>query len=400
MKILRVFSNLSYPLEVTNASPNIASRYLQRRVLLLSLVPLGMLFALTVTLSRTYHVREEGLVREWLDKGNADLSAGQPGIAIEDFRNALSYDPENSLVQPRLAEALLADGQLTEARYYFLNLWDRTPGSGEVNLDLAHLSIRMGDADEAIRYFRGSIYGSWEKDPAQQRRNTRLELCEFLVAQRRTRDAQAEIAGLAADTPADDGTLLDKTGQLFTQAGEPNRALAEFEAALRTSPRQNQWLEDAGRAAYATGDYAKAETYLARAIRETPSNEIVGLLGTVRDVQSGDPFLPGLSDKQQAERTWRALQQGLKRLQDCNPAGAAGPSAAQPPSDLQSLNKDAQDLKRRVNLPLLRLHSELRIETMQLVFRIEQTTSQTCGTPTGADQALILIGRRHSGSNP
>ncbi len=106
-------------------SPNIASRYLQRRVLLLSLIPLALLFAITATLARTYHVREAGLVQEWYDKGNADLSAGRSAAAIEDFRNALSYDPENNLVQPRLAEALLADGRITEARSYFLNLWDR-----------------------------------------------------------------------------------------------------------------------------------------------------------------------------------------------------------------------------------------------------------------------------------
>ena len=86
-------------------------------------------------------------------------------MAFEDFRNALSYDPENNLVQARLAEALLADGRITEAGSYFLNLWDRTPGSGEVNLDLAHLSQRTNDVDGAIRYFQSAIYGSWEDDP-------------------------------------------------------------------------------------------------------------------------------------------------------------------------------------------------------------------------------------------
>src|SRR6202043_1399862 len=109
----------------------------QRRVLLLSLVPLGLLFALTATLARTYHVREAGLVQEWSRRGDQDLSAGHPAEALEDFRNALAYDPDNNLIQLRLAEALLADDRLTEARSYFLTLWDRSPGSGEVNLDLA-----------------------------------------------------------------------------------------------------------------------------------------------------------------------------------------------------------------------------------------------------------------------
>jgi tetratricopeptide (TPR) repeat protein len=175
----------------------------QRRVLLLSLIPLGLMFALTATLARAYHVREAGLVQKWSRKGDDDMSAGRAAEALEDFRNALAYDPENGQIQLRLAEALLAGGRLTEARSYLLNLWDRSPGSGEVNLDLAHVSMRMGDAEESIRYFRSAIYGSWEKDPAQQRRKTRQELYEFLVSQGRTSEAQAELAGLAADTPSE-----------------------------------------------------------------------------------------------------------------------------------------------------------------------------------------------------
>jgi tetratricopeptide (TPR) repeat protein len=121
-------------------SENIVSRYVQRRVLLLSLGLLGLLFVVTAALARTYHAREEGLVQEWLQKGDADLARGKPGEAFQDFRNALSYGPENTDVQLRLAEALLADGRFTEAHSYLVNLWDEAPGSGQVNLDLAHVS--------------------------------------------------------------------------------------------------------------------------------------------------------------------------------------------------------------------------------------------------------------------
>jgi tetratricopeptide (TPR) repeat protein len=385
---------------VTIAIPNIALRYIQRRVLLVSLLPLGLLFALTVTLSRTYHLREEGLAREWFARGNADLLGGQPGKAFEDFRNALFYDPDNNLAQLRLAEALLADGQLIPARSYFLNLWDHSPGSGEVNLDLAHISARMEDPQQAIRYFRSAIYGSWDKDPAQERRNVRLELCEFLLAHRLTEDAKTEIAGLAADTPADDAIPHEENGQLFMQVGEPDRALVEFEGALRSSPRQSKWLEDAGKAAYAAGDYAKAETYFSRAVREDPSNQVIGTLGTLREVLRDDPFLPGLSDEERAQRSWRALQQGLGHLQTCMGTNVAGQPGTQASSAWQVLNKDAQDLKGRVNLQSLRGSSELRDDAMQLVFRIEETSAPACGTPTTADQALMLIAQKHSGSNP
>ncbi len=385
---------------MTTESTNIASRYLQRRVLLLSLVPLGILFVITVTLARTYHVRQEGLARDWFRRGNADLAAGQPRLAFEDFRNALSYDPENNFVQLRLAEALLADGRLTEARSYFANLWDRTPGSGEVNLDLAHLSQRTEDAEDAVRYFRSAIYGSWEKDPSQQRRNARLELCQYLVALGQASDAQAELAALASDIPPEDVGLREVTGRLFLRVGEPGRALAEFETALQTSPHDDKLLEDAGRAAYAAGDYPKAETYLARAARENSSDEIVGILDTVREVLAADPFQPGLSDEERSRRSRDDFRQALESLQKCVGTGATNQAAGQPPSNFEVLSKDAQEMKRRAIIVSLRRNPELREEVMQFAFRVEGTTSQTCGTPSNKDQALLLIAKKHSGSNP
>jgi len=385
---------------VASGFSHIALRYLQRRVLLLSMIPLGLLFALTVTLARTYHAREDTLVHEWFLKGNADLAAGQPRLAFEDFRNALSYDPENQFVQLRLAEALLMDGQLTEARSYLVTLWERTPGSGQVNFDLAHVSMQMGNWDDAVRYFQAAIYGSWDKDPPRQRRTVRLELCEFLLAHGRINDAQAELAGLAADIAPDDAGLLEKTGQLLLKAERPARALAEFEILLRNNPRESRWLEDAGHAAMAAGDYAKAETYFARAVRENPSSPAAETLEVVRDVRSGDPFQSGLSDQEQARRSWRALQQGLARLQQCMGGEANPPAPGQPLSDLQSLNRDAQALKQRATLFNLRRQPDLRKEAMQLVFRIEDTTASSCGEPKGMDQALILIGKRHEGNNP
>jgi Tfp pilus assembly protein PilF len=161
---------------VTPEPQHIVSRYLQQRVLLLSLILLALLFVVTAALARAYHAREDALAKDWADKGNSDLTANKPAMACDDYRNSLSYVPDNPNVQLHLAEALLADGRLTEARSYLANLWDRAPGSGEVNLDLAHVSMRMGDPEQAIRYFRSAILGSWEADSSRQRRKARLQL--------------------------------------------------------------------------------------------------------------------------------------------------------------------------------------------------------------------------------
>jgi tetratricopeptide (TPR) repeat protein len=364
------------------------------------MILLALFFAITAALSRTYHAREEGLVSEWFQKGNADLAAGKPAQAFEDYRNSLAYAPENPDVQLHLAEALLADGRYSEARSYLVNLWDQTPGSGQVNLDLAHVSMQMGDVDQTIRYFHGAILGSWEKDPAVHRRSARLELCEFLLSHRRTNEAQSEIAGLAADTPAENGVLRAENGHLFLRAGEPGMALVEFEAALQINPRQSQWLADAGQVAFEDGDYLKAEAYFSRADRENPSNETHSSLLLVRDILGNDPYLAGLSGDEQARRSLRDFQQGIERLRGCVAVTAISPPSSQLPSDLQFLNQQARDLQKRLSLGFLHKNPELQNDAMLFVFRVENAASRACGGPTGMDQALTLIQKRHGGNNP
>ena len=380
-------------------SQNIVSRYLQRRVLLLSLVLLALLFVITASLARSYHARETGLAAEWQQTGNTDLAKGKPALAIDDFRNSLSYGPDDPEVQMRLAEALLADGRYTESHSYLANLWDQSPGSGPLNLDLARVSIQMGDVNQAIRFFHGAIFGSWDTNPALERRKVRLELCEFLLAHRRTNDAQAEIAGLAADTPSEDGPLREENGRLFLRAGEPVSALTEFEAAIRINPRQSQWLVEAAQVAFENGEYQKAETYFERSDRVSPSPAVHASLLLVRDVLGNDPYMAGLSDDEQARRFWRDFKQGLDRLRDCAGSGMANLSSNSPAQDLQQLTKDGQELQKRLNPALLARDPETRNEAMRFVFRVEDTTAKVCGPGTGFDQALKLIEARHEGSN-
>ncbi len=373
---------------------------MQQRVLLLSVVLLALLFAITAALAGSYHLREEGLAAEWLQRGNADIAAGKPARAFEDFRNSLFYGPENSAVQLHLAEALLADGRFTEARSYLANLWDRAPGSGQVNLDLARVSMKIGDVDQAIRYFHGAIFGGWEKEPAIQRHAVRLELCEFLLSHRMTSEAQAEIAGLAADTPAESGPLREENGRLFLRAGDPGKALSEFEAALRSNPRQAQLLADAGQAAFDAGDFLKAESYFSKANQENPSDEMLASLVLVRDVLSNDPFMPGLSGEEQASRTLRDFKRGLERLRQCTGAGASSSASDQSASELEILSKETQEMQKRVNLSSLGKDLEMRNEAMRTVFRIEETSSRMCGPATSMDHALQLIEKSHEGNNP
>jgi len=388
---------VSYLELVTPEAPNIATRYVERRVFLLSMLLLGLLFAVTAALSGAYHARQEELVEEWSRRGNADLAAGNPGSAFEDFRNSLSYGPENEFVQLRLAEALLADGRYTEARSYLLNLWEKTPGSGQVSLDLAHDSLHLGNVNEAIHYFRAAILGSWDKEPAVNRRNVRLELCDLLLSLGRDGDAQAEIAGLAVDTPTGNAFQREETGRFFLRAADPEQALAEFEAALHIDPRQTKWLAEAGQAAFQAGDYSKAEKYFSKAEREDPSDELHQSLELARAVLGNDPFYPGLSETEIERRISRDLEQSLVQLRACIGRGS---SVSQSTPALLGLAKDAQAFQKQLNRQSLEKNPEERNEAMQLVLKIADTVSQTCGPAGGLDRALMLIEKQHEGKAP
>jgi tetratricopeptide (TPR) repeat protein len=382
---------------VTSEPQHIVSRYLQQRVLLLSLVLLALLFVITAALSRAYHAREESLARYWAGMGNVDLAAHKPAKAFEDYRNSLSYVHENADVQLHLAEALLADGRLTEARSYLANLWDQAPGSGQVNLDLAGVSRQMGDPDQAIQYFRNAIAGSWDGDSSAQRRNARLQLYEYLMGNRRMDEAQAVIAGIAGDTPAQDGSVHEENAHLFLRAGDPVKALAEFEAALQTDPQNSRWLAEAAQVAFEDGNYSKAETYFSRAVSEKPADDLQASRELVANVLRNDPFLAGLSEEEQSRRTWSDFQIASARLQKCT-RDAANSSASQHTSpDLDALNKDAQDMQKRVNISALGTDPDLRAQAMEFVSRIEDSTSETCGPATSVDQALKLLKKQQEG---
>jgi tetratricopeptide (TPR) repeat protein len=377
---------------------NIGTRYVQRRVLLLSLVLLGILFVVTVAIARSYHAWESRFARQWIQTGNQDLKAGRASEAIVDFRNALNYGPEDNLVQLRLAEALLADGRLSEAHAYFLNLWERAPGSGEVNLDLAHISERSSDVDDAIRYYRSAIYGVWNAQPTEERKKVRLELCNYLLANGRIKDAQAEIAALAAEAPPGDASLHEQAGRLFMRVGSPSQAVVEFETALKIEPKNTEWWAEAGEAAFDRGNYPKAETYFSRASRNHPSAETKELLEIARAVLRNDPFQTGLSDAERARRTLGAFRQAASRLQGCLGPGGANPSGQLPLAGLGALSEDVTNVKDRVTMRSLRNQLDLQHNVMHLVFRIEEATAQQCGEPIGLDKALLLIGKQHMSS--
>src|SRR5580698_83772 len=156
-------------------------------------------FAGVSGLSRIYHAQQEALGNRWFTRGAADLKEQHFDRAVSEFRTALLYSRDNYSYQLNLAEALIGLKRSSEAYAYLLNLWEREPENGRVNLELARIAAQRKLTEEALRYYHNAIYATWASDQEVERKNARLELIEFLLGNNDKTQAQTVLTALAAN---------------------------------------------------------------------------------------------------------------------------------------------------------------------------------------------------------
>jgi tetratricopeptide (TPR) repeat protein len=368
-------------------------------LLLLSFLVLIVLFSITTFVVKAYRAKERALAQQWFVAGERELRAGRAEAALGDFRSALVYAPNDSLIELQLARALAVAGHLPEARAYLLGLWEREPGNGTVNLELARLAAHSSSVPEAVQYYHDAVYGQWDDDPAQHRRRARLELGEFLLSAGQKAQAQAELIALTADLPSDPA-LETRVGALLLKAGEYEHAAPLFRQALRLRPNYGPALEGAGEASFEMGNYRDARRYLACAKREGAlSAQSQSRLETATLILESDPLAPRLSGQERATRALLAFTQSMQRLSGCATARGGSFGNDQQQSDLQRMHALALALRPKVHERNLARDPDLLIKVTDLVFEIEKVTERACGEPQGVDLALLLLSRVQEGGN-
>jgi tetratricopeptide (TPR) repeat protein len=367
----------------------------QRPTLLVLLAVLTVVFFLAVTgLSRAHEAQRQALGNRWFNRGVADLNAKNYEAAITEFRSALLYSRDDFSYQLNLAEALIGLKHTAEASAYLLNLWDREPGNGLVNLELARIAAQRGEIDQAVRYYHDAVYAAWPRDQEKKRREARLELISLLLRIKDLGDAQAELIALSAnvgDDPAQQETIAD----LFVRAGDYEHALASYRLVLRANDHDAAALAGAGYVAFQLGQYPLAQHYLQQAIAATPNDtQSAHLLQTTEMVLRMDPFRRQISTADRDKAVVEAFTAAGERLKSCTLPVTSSPGSGPP----ISLNDEWTAMKPRIGAVRLRHDPDLAENAMDLVFRIEHQTSAVCGAPTGADLALSLIAKLHEGS--
>ena len=352
-----------------------------------------VLYAITSFLFRSFAERRADLGQEYAKIGKAELLAGHPEQAINALRTALSYAPDERSNHLLLAEALAQAHHKEEATNYFVSLWESQPADGFINLELARLARERHDSTQAIEYYRAAASGSWEQNSIMMRRQVRLELVDYLIANGDTAAARGELliaAGNSPETAHLDALFADK----LLQTQDPADAMSYYDKALALKPHDTAVLYQAGSLAYQGGDYVTAHQLLDLALREKPEKVLsrieVAQLSSLS--QNAERILHltlsrNLPAEERAEHLRTAYTIAQTRFNDCTTK--LGPQTALP-SSMQAIKSDwqtaAQIISNRSSLESASTQDDLT----QLIFETEVQTARVCGTPTG-DNALLLL---------
>jgi tetratricopeptide (TPR) repeat protein len=377
------------------------SKYSREIVLFTTLILLLLSGIFTAFASRMYHKKYHVLGDEWFARGEQAFHSGDAAAALSDYRNALLYSPGNTNFQFHLAQALAATGRYDEARAYLVTLLSDSPGSGQINLELARIAAHGGSKmiPEALRYYHAAIYGVWDTDPIAMRWRVRKEFCEYLLDNNAMNQAEAEVIALADNTSPEDIQGRKAAGSLVLRARMWSRALQEFQTLLSHDPHDEDALAGAATAAFQLGQYLQARNYLGRLPREKIEDpELARMYEVSRRIVSLNPFAPGLSVDEKAKRTAEALAVAQARAFACERQSGNAPSGTSPTSALASAlttsNQNSADWTERN----LRKYPERIEPAMSAVFEMENAATDRCGEQQGADYALWLIGRSRSGN--
>ena len=349
--------------------------------LILLAVSLGLL-GVTLFLFKSFDSHREDLAVRWSQRGRVALEQNKPAEAVGALRAALNYAPDDRADQLLLAQALASAGHVDEATNYFLNLWSTRPGDGFINLQLARLARTRGNNRDATDYYRASVFGSWEGDGVLRRREVRLELADFLIAQHENAEARNELFTVAGNSPDNPNLNLTVASKLMA-SGYVADALTFYRKAITADPHARAPLAAAGQAAYALDDYGQAERYLERALEakgDSDNQEALGaLLQNARRLQQLS-LVPDQPSRRRASHILAAASIAQARLEAC--VSPTAPKLA----DLTTRWASADALRKT-----LADNSDIQDTWVALIYQTELDSAKTCGAPSGDDALLLRL---------
>ena len=191
--------------------------------------------------------------------------AKHPAESKQEFEAVLKAHPDNADALYTLGLETLQDKDLTVARDYFNRL------------------LKTGRRSDDASYFLGSIAESEKRYPEALDRYRRVDdgdrwlaaqagIGRSLIKSGATSAAGEFFDGLVADDPEAAVDLRLTEGQVFSDLGEPKRALDVYNAALNIAPDDQDLLYARALVLEQAGDAPAAEDDLAKILKHTPDD--------------------------------------------------------------------------------------------------------------------------------
>jgi Tfp pilus assembly protein PilF len=209
---------------------------------------------------------------------DAQLAAGNPGKAEENYRAALEADGKSPGAQLGLGRALAQQGKLAEAAPYFERAAGLDANYRDSLLELAALFEKSGQADKAIE-----IYRRFPGNPAVAER-----LGELLLESNQYSDAVPRLEEAYSKSPTEANRVALAEAYVFNQ--QPDKALPLFEKAVAAEPANYDLHLMYARALRDRKQYPPAARQFSEALKLKPDagpiwNELGGTLYLAEDFQ-------------------------------------------------------------------------------------------------------------------
>jgi tetratricopeptide (TPR) repeat protein len=288
----------------------------------LILLAMAGLFAIDLFLAGQERAERRSEARHFYIEGLRAVQAGKRQQAVDRFQSALSAERSNPLYQRSVAEAMLAEGKVTDAQAVAAARLQQEPTDAAASLLVARALVREGKPREAVSYYHRAIYGQWDQNPAGNRMQSRFELVELLAKLGAQRELLAELLPLQDEASTDLATRR-RIAHLFLEAGAPARAAEIYRNLLRKKADPESYA-GLGEAELAQGNYRDAQADFTEAARLAPADSsIAHRLVVAKQVIELDPTRRGLGADERYRRSVELLRLTLQVTDSCLGADSA-----------------------------------------------------------------------------
>jgi tetratricopeptide (TPR) repeat protein len=293
--------------------------YTNRHLITVVVAMLAVLFAATVLLGSIHQQVRNARTESHRRHGRTLAAQNQLAAAAEEYRAALSLEPDEPHARRALALTLLSLDRLSEAESYLRDLLKEAPTDGALHRALARIHAARGRETDARAAYQRAIYGEWPPD-GTERIDTRFELIEYLARLNAREEVLAELVRLKAELPPARTAAARRVADLLVAAGAPDLALDTLGAAAMTAPKDVELLAHLSDVQADRGRYDEARATLRHALALDPARrELAGRLTVIDRVLALDPTLPRLRLVTRTRRARLVLAAVVEHTRACSP---------------------------------------------------------------------------------